>query len=228
MVTVAYRHKVIRCTAFGDCYGGTEEWSTGFFMGYPSADALPPTQESADYFLTHWQTFFTTINTGISNKYRTVGVRTALLNTDGKTDLNANFYAYPTVPFAGTGGAGSPHPQLTVVASLQARPDRGLGAKGRMFLPGITHPLSDGAKMSAVDTAKIALSMKTLFDNMNGSSVIVGNVINASRGRNLGVGGDMPVNRNVEDVLIGNVYDTQRRRRNQLQEAYSAQAITLS
>jgi hypothetical protein len=225
---MAYRHKVIRCTAFGTCYGGAEEWSTGFFMGYADQDALAPTQASADYFLTHWQAFFQNINTGITNKYQTHGVRTALLNTDGKTDLTANFYAYPTVPFLGTGGSGSPPPQLTLVASLQARPDAGLGAKGRMFLPGVDKPLATGAYISSSETAEIAATLKTMFDAMNASTDIVGNVINASRGRGLGIGGDMPVNRNVEDVLIGNVYDTQRRRRNQLQEQYSTASLVLS
>lgn len=225
---MAYRHKVVRCTAFGSCYSGAEEWSTGFYMGDVTSDALAPDQGSADFFLTAWQTFFTNTTTGITNQYKTEGVRVALLNTDGKTDLNANFYAYPTVPFAGTGGAQNIHPQLTLVASLQARPDRGLGAKGRMFLPGIAHSIGSNAKLTPADTAKVALNLKTLFDTMNGSTEIWGNVINASRGRGLGVGGDMPVNRNVEDVLVGDVYDTQRRRRNQLQETYSTQAITLS
>lgn len=225
---MAYRHKVVRCTAFGTCYDGAEEWSTGFFMGNPTDDALAPTQASANYFLAQWTTFFTNVTSGISSRYKTVGVRTALLNTDGKTDLNANFYAYPTVPFAGTGGSQNIHPQLTLVASLQARPDAGLGAKGRMFLPGVAHSISTNAKLTTTDTDKVALNLKTLFDAMNASTDIWGNVINASRGRALGVGGDMPVNRNVEDVLVGNVYDTQRRRRNQLQEQYSTQAITLS
>lgn len=225
---MAYRHKVVRCTAFGSCYAGAEEWSTGFYMGYPSADADGIAQDAADYFLTQWQTFFTTINTGISSNYKTEGVRVAVLNTDGKTDLNQNFYAYPTTAFAGTGGSQNIHPQLTLVASLQARPDRGLGAKGRMFLPGIAHSIGTNAKLQSTDTAKVVTSLKTLFDNMNATFTIGGNVINASRGRALGIGGDMPVNRNVEDILVGDVYDTQRRRRNQLQETYSTGAITLS
>lgn len=225
---MAYRHKVVRCTAFGKCYSGAEEWSTGFYMGYPDSDALPVAQEAADYFLTHWQTFFTNSATGVSSRYVTDGVRVALLNTDGKTDLNNNHYAYATTPFAGTGGAQNIHPQLTLVASLQARPDRGLGAKGRMFLPGIAHSIGTNAKLSALDTAKVVTSLKTLFDAMNASAAIGGNVINASRGRNLGAFGDMPVNRNIEDILVGDVYDTQRRRRNQLQETYSAGTVTLS
>lgn len=225
---MAYRHKVIRCTAFGTCYSNAEEWSTGFFMGQVEGDAAAPTQASADAFLAKWQTWFTTINSGVSSNYKTSGVRVALLNEDGHTDLNANFYAYPTTAFAGTGGSQNIHPQLTLVASLQARPDRGLGAKGRMFLPGIAHSISTNAKLSSADTLKVATTLQTMFNGMNADTAIDGNVINASRGRNLGVFGDSPVNRAVEDVLVGDVYDTQRRRRNQLQETYSSLQVTLS
>jgi hypothetical protein len=38
----------------------------------------------------------------------------------------------------------------------------------------------------------------------------------------------MPVNRYVQDIRIGNVYDTQRRRRNQLNETYTSREITLA
>jgi hypothetical protein len=225
---MAYRHEVIRATAFGTCYGGAEEWSTGCFFGIADADAEDPTQASADAFLAAWKTFFENSNTGISNKYLTVGVRVSKLFKDtGKVDPALNFYAHPTVPFAGTGGSQSPHPQLSVVLSLQARPDAGLAAKGRMYLPGITHALGTNAMMSGADTLKIVTTAATMFNGLNDHADMPGRLINASRGRNLGILNDQPVNRFVQDVLVGGAYDTQRRRRNQLVETYSSAEITL-
>jgi hypothetical protein len=224
---MAYRHHVLRLTAFGSCYGGAEEWSTGFYMGEVSADAAVPDQLSADGFLTDWTTFWTTSNVGISNKYSTQGVRVARLHKDtGKTIPGEVFYAYPTVPVVATGGTAAIAPQLTIVASLQARPDAGLGAKGRMFLPGVSMPIGNDGHLIAADTLKVATGVATLFNNLNSRFDLPGSVINASRGRNLGLFNDQPVNRLVEDVLVGNVYDTQRRRRNQLNEAYSTMPVT--
>jgi len=66
-----------------------------------------------------------------------------------------------------------------------------------------------------------------MFNDLNADAGVPGNLINASRGRALQIGNDMPVNRYVQDVLVGDVYDTQRRRRNQLQESYVTAEVTL-
>lgn len=223
-----YRWRVNRATAFGDCYGGAEEWSTGCFFGVADAEAPPPDQAAADAFLTAWLAFFQNATTSITNKYRTIGIRFSQLHADtGKVDPNLNFYAHPTVPVAGGGGAGSPQPQLSVVLSLQARPDAGLAAKGRMYLPGIDHTIGANGQMTIGDVTAIAANAATMFNSLNDSAEIPGRLINASQGRGLRIGGDMPVNRYVQDVLVGTAFDTQRRRRNQLAESYATSEIFL-
>lgn len=225
---MGYRHAVVRATAFGDCHLGTEEWSTGCFFGIADDDVPDPTQASADAFLAAWKAFFEDVNTGITNKYRTIGVRVAKLNpADGKVFPAYNFYAHPTVPFAGTGGTSSPQPQLAVVLSMQARPDAGLGAKGRMYLPGVTHSVGTNGQMTAADTLKIVTAAATMMNGLNDHADMPGRLINASQGRNLGLLNDMPVNRYVQDLLVGSAYDTQRRRRNQLVETYSSAEVFL-
>ena len=96
-----------------------------------------------------------------------------------------------------------------------------------MFLPGVMAPISANGKISSVDRDAIATNLQTMFTSINADAAIPGALINASRGRNLGLLDDMPVNRYVQDILVGNVYDTQRRRRNQLQEDYVSREITL-
>ena len=226
--TMGYRHYVARATAFGDCYGGVEEWSTGCFFGIADADIPDPTQAAADAYLAAWETFFSNPTTSITNKYRLVGVRFAKLSKDdGKVIPAYNFYAHPTVPLAGGGGSGSPQPQLSVVLSLQARPDAGLGAKGRMYLPGVDHTIGSNGMMTAGDTLAIVNNAATMFNGLNDHADVPGRLINASQGRNLGLLNDMPVNRYVQDLLVGTAFDTQRRRRNQLQETYSTAEIFL-
>lgn len=224
-----FRHYVCRLTAFGSSYTGTEEWSTGFYFGLADADTPDPTQASADAFLARWQTFFTTATTGIWSGCKTEGVRIAKLNKDdGKVLPAYNFYAYPGTPFAG-GNAGGPLPaQTSLVASLLARPNAGLGAKGRMYLPCINYPVNADGTISPTEQGNIATNLQTMFNALNDEADVPGELINASRGRLLQLLGDMPVNRYVQDIKIGNVYDTQRRRRNQLNETYTAREITLA
>jgi hypothetical protein len=222
-----FRHYVCRATAFGSCYGGQEEWSTGCYFGLADDDTPDPTQASADAFLSAWQTFFQSAGADVSTNFFTVGVRFQKLNKeDGKVLPAYNFYAYPTVPFAGT-DATIPFPQITVVASLQARPDAGLGAKGRMYLPGIAKGIAADGHMPAGSVTPLVSALGTMFNGLNDHPDIPGRLINASRGRALQLFNDQPVNRYVQDVLVGNVYDTQRRRRNQLQEVYASAEITL-
>ena len=223
-----FRHYVLRCTAFGRCFLGAEEWSTGFYMGEAAEDVGDPTQASADAFLTHWLTFWNAASSKIAPDYTTVGVRVSKLDKEtGHVLPNFNFYKYPTTPDGGGGPLAYTAPQLSLVASFQARPDAGLGAKGRMFLPGVMAPISNNGKISNVDRDAIATNLQTMFTALNADAAIPGALINASRGRNLGLLDDMPVNRYVQDILVGNVYDTQRRRRNQLQEDYVSREITL-
>lgn len=221
---MAFAHKVMRITAFGTAFGADEEWSTGFYYGQEGADAATPTQLTANAVLAHWTTFFQNSTSNISNAYKTVGVRVALMGTNGIMDPNANFYAYPTVPFTGA-NASTPMPaQISLVASLQARPDRGLASKGRMYLPGVNESVDTTGRISGTKTLAIATNLDTMFTAMNGAIDIGGYLINASKG---GSGTNLapPINRRVEDVLVGNVYDTQRRRRNQLTETYSTRQI---
>ena len=225
---MGYRHYVARATAFGDCYGGVEEWSTGCFFGIADDDVPDPTQASADAFLAAWTTFFESAGSNITNKYRTIGVRFSKLSKDdGKVIPAFNFYAHPTVPFTGGGSTGSPAPQLSMVLSLQARPDAGLGAKGRMYLPGVDPGIGSNGMTTPANATAIVNACALMFNGLNDHADVPGRLINASQGRGLGLLGDMPVNRYVQDLLVGTALDTQRRRRNQLNETYSTSEIFL-
>lgn len=223
---MAYAYKVVKVTAFGDCFNGAEEWSTGFFMGYADGDAAAPSAAFATAVKAAWLTFFTTSQVNISSSYKTAGIKLATLKTDGKTDLDSVITDYFTTPPEGTYG-GAPWPaQCTVVAQLAASNNRGLAGKGRMYLPGIYAAVDPSTgKYSTTAAGNIATHLATFFNAINGSTDAPGDVINASQGRAVLFGAG-PVNQRVASVRVGDVVDTQRRRRNGLVEAYSAATVT--
>lgn len=221
---MAYAHKVVRVTCFGTMFGGAEEWSTGFFLGASATDASIPTQAGADMVRDAWGTLFGTPNMGIASAWQAVGVKLARLGTDGKTELDNVETSYFASPVSGAGGGSPFPPQVALVATLIAESGKGLGGKGRMYLPGVKHGIDGGGKLGSTEAGYISLALKTFFDTVNGSFDTPGQLINASQGRG-GLTPTFPLNRGITSVRVGNVYDTQRRRRNALVESYNSRDL---
>jgi hypothetical protein len=213
-------------TLEGTFAGGAEEWSTGFFYGYESGDADMPTQALADGIGAAWKTFFTAPATQISNRWSTTTVKVSSIGTDGKS--NAADTVYSTL--SGATGVGTLHlpPQIALVATLTTPIARGIGSKGRMYLPGVG--------MSTEGDGKILIGsingLRDAFVTFLGAVNQLGNnkVMIASHGQlnangTPKLGGMGPINKVVSGVKIGTVYDTQRRRRNGLSEQYATAVV---
>lgn len=231
-VIAAYAHKIAKVTISGTCFGGSETWSTGFFMGSPTTDVSGVNAPGSQNIAAAWQTFFQTANAGFPLDYKTVQVKTAMINTDGTTDLDEiDYYTYPT-PIAGATG-GTPLPaQIALAATLTSDNQRGLAAKGRMYLPGINHPVSGTTgKISSSSLGVTATALKTFLDAVNVAAGTSGRIILASKGRRQAnqVGGDTiyigGTSAFVTGCRIGDVYDTQQRRRRQLPEQYTVKVL---
>jgi len=215
---MVYAHSVQRVTISGTCANGGEEWSTGFFVGEASADASNPTQTFADAIRTAWQTFFTSANSWVSGFYLTNEIKISQLGTDGKTMLDNTIFSTYATPISGTKATPIYPPQISLVATLQSSLSRGLAAKGRMYLPGIVAFIDGGGHISNTDATNIQTNLKTFLDAVNTAAPAGSRVILASAGR--GTAGTGARNEPVTRIRVGNVYDTQRRRRNQLAETY--------
>lgn len=221
---MAYAYKVNRVTIFGNSYDGAEEWSTGFFLGQTAADVGTPNEAMAAAIKAAWATFYGAGANMFGYRWKTDGVKIAHLKTDGKTDLDNVVTSYYTTPVQGAStGIGFP-PQVSVVATLLADNGRGLAGKGRMFLPGIQQGLDATGHMGSPFPQTLATNLAAMFATIESSFDVVGQLINASQGR-IAIGGTAPLNRDVTHIRVGNVYDTQRRRRNQLTEIYSTDEI---
>ena len=221
---MAYQHKVYRVTISGTCFGGNEIWSTGFFMGSETEDIGAVPQTLVDEIATRWSTFFVLSGSSISSNYLTTQVKVALLSTAGVTDpLNVVYHTYTTPPQGANGGTAMP-PQSSLVCTLTSAISRGLAAKGRMYIPGFAGGGPDATgHISSTAVGNIATALQTFINGVNTDVGAGFHVINASFGS---VKHSLPgVNAVVTGIKVGNVYDTQRRRRNGLVEAYTAKTI---
>lgn len=223
---MAYAYKINKVTMSGTCFSGTEIWSTGFYTGFENTDSPAPDQASVDAIAGFWTTFFTAVNSHISNSYNTTEIKIHQVLTTGGTDLSTVFHNFPTTPPVGGGGTGAVPPQCSIVASLRSATPRGLGSKGRMYLPGVSSAVSTTTgKITSSNTNDIRTTFQTFLNAVNASSAVPGQAIIASKGRT-GVSPVAPLNKLITQIQIGDVYDTQRRRRNALQEVYSLGTIT--
>jgi len=224
---MAYAHKVVRATFFGTCFQDQEIWSTGFFLGSEVADAQTPTDVHAEHLAGLWSTFFASSDAKIGSEWKAKGVKLAMLNTDGKTDLeNVVTYDYPTNVQGAWGSTKFP-PQIALVASLRSSKKRGLGSHGRMYLPGVTADIQGNGHMADFHHPLIADAFGTFMSACAGNLNLPGYPILASKG---GTGQNLAPGLNVmiSEIKIGNVYDTQRRRRNGLTESYQTRELNPS
>lgn len=225
---MSYAHKVVRVSISGTAFQGAEIWSTGFFLGQEGSDAVSVTPPAVSKVNDHWKVFFEAANTHISWSYLTTQIKMAMIDTDGDTILDEVEYFNPSPAYDGGHNFNSWPAQISLAATLQSSNVRGLAAKGRMFLPGVNINLTAGGKADPTQLGQVSTALGTFLSSINTDVDIPYKVINASFGHKItpAIPGD-PItytpgqNKLVEWVKIGDVFDTQRRRRNALTETYT-------
>jgi len=221
---MVYAHKVNRVTLSGTMWGGAEEWSTGFFMGEESADAEVPTQLMADVIRNKWSDYFQAPGADISNQYVFTQCKVARFGTDGHTELDNVVYSTPAATVDGDEATIKLPGQCTLVLTLKSDRLRGKASKGRMYLPGIAQMPGNDGRLTTGQTATNVALLKTFFDAVNADADVPNSVILAAKWSGL-LGINPAQNDYVTSLALGTVIDTQRRRRNDLAEAYSTSAL---
>jgi hypothetical protein len=209
--------KTVRVTIEGSCFGGSEVWTTGFYLGTEGADAADPTQTNVDNIATAWQTFFTHANSKFNSQYKTHRVKAVNYAASGAPDLASlkiKDYA-PDIAGAST-GVNLP-PQCSLVGTLRSTIVHGKASHGRMYLPGINASVAADGRISASDRDAIGLKFKEFITNVRGYAGMPGYPILIAKGQPIIIAAQAKY---VYSVRMGNVYDTQRRRRNGLTETY--------
>jgi hypothetical protein len=217
-MALGFAHSVKRVTIEGISFGGAEEWTTGFYVGLEGGDASNPTQTFADAIRDAWLTFFTSGNSYISNYWNTTRVKVSQISAAGVTLPDNTIYsAYATLPSGGKAGGSFP-PQIAMVATLMTPRTTGIGSKGRMYLPGIWETVQVNGGINSTATTNIANGLKTFLNAVNTAAPASEKVILATHGHKSD--GSGKANVIVNKIRVGSIYDTQRRRRNQLVENY--------
>lgn len=227
-----YAHSVKRVTFSGTCLGGAEIWSTGLYVGDPASDGSTVTQAFSDACRTAWTTFFQSSEASISSSFKTDNVKVAMVTPDGKTNLSNVIYSPFGTAIAGAGATTPLPPQVSLVASLENSGARGLAAKGRMYLPGVSLGIGTNGQIANAQVLALTNKFAAFIAAINAAAPTSEKVILASQGRRVkGIDGKYTpvagtaVTAVVNRVRVGSVYDTQRRRRNALVETYQSAAI---
>lgn len=223
---MAYPHRVARVTLSGTMFGGQEIWSTGFFMGFEGQDAPAITDTGVSDISNAWQTFFSNASSEISNKYQYTMCKVQMLGVDGKALPDTAKYYSPVSAVNGGSASQALPPQIALVATLANSLPRGLATKGRMFLPGVNALVDSTGHIGTGTTTAIATNLQTFFGAIMNDADTPGRAVLASLGNSLQLRpGEI---RNVTQIRVGNVYDTQRRRRNALMEAYQIKPVPIA
>jgi hypothetical protein len=202
--------------------GGTqgsqgEIWQTGLHMAPngTAGDAPAVTQGMADDVAARVADWWDALKANMSNEMTLKWVKVAKLDLNGAYVDDPKIHEYVTY-LAGLNGAGKMPYQVATVASLRSGSAIGTANYGRMYIPGLTSgtELSQGRRSFAF-TEMVANATSSLIDGLNEVGVAIQPLF---RVRNMSLKGTSKL---VTRVLVGDVPDTQRRRRNQLVEIYA-------
>lgn len=212
--------KHLRCIVNGQLVPG-EVWSTSFAINYgdgniDDVDELSDVAAAAIVLLTDgiFQTTNicsdqTTITDAVCRSYDEDGV------------LQAQGVAVPESSVVGPSALRLP-PQCATVLSLQTIRPGGRG-RGRMYLPLLSLGLTTGGRIPTATVTSVMDSLDDAFDEFETTIRGLDDMASANVAVASGVGSGLLTD--VSAIRMGDVVDTQRRRRDELGEVYQVREI---
>lgn len=159
----------------------------------------------------------------ISAALHVTGVRVEQIGADGKLQSAAETL-YGT-PVAGSGTA-TRTIQTAVVATLNRGAQYGRHGRGRIYIPSLASPAQNGTSLRILGTGnndvatavnQLQLAIRGVFDDVDpGSAGFVPVVYSPT----------LNTTTRIENISVGDVFDTQRRRRDRWVEARASQDVT--
>lgn len=228
---MAYPFTLIKVTWGGTMCDGQEIWSNSLNIGNPEQHATLETFSSdnnaTDAIVAAIKTFHSAERL-IPNSVLLEWVKFSLVNTDGKyvTSPDGNYSFVKTYDFDAVAGTDTVQnaPQLSVAVTLDTLARRGLAKTGRFYVPatGTVNPKGKlyNPQDFSVRAATLLSAINTAVANNEWGFGSMDQVVVASKEREGAI-------RRVQAVRVGNVVDTQRRRRNALTEVYDTKDITV-
>lgn len=219
----------IRCTALGTLPGG-EIFSFGVSLGRPGdsdefegviSAFLDPNAAVYDDIASDFADYWLALQ--ISGRAKLLSVKMAPIGTDGRYSGPSQERLINGAGGGYTGVSAVHHPnQVSLAVTLHSASDLGR-VKGRFYLPMPGAVVAADGKISEADRDAYETASATFVTNLNnqpGLDVLDLKVVVASQGRRNSDGSiRVPVrNHIVNQVSVGRVLDTQRRRRNKVTE----------
>lgn len=229
---MAYAHKNLRVTFGGKIYGEQDIWTNTLHIGYENRDweysMIDGSHETNNQIIDAIKKWFADERAGISGYATLEWVKFSVIDTDGKYSLfNTGFEFNTTYDFEPvSGGVGSNYqnsfiaPQLTVAITLVTDVVRGAGRFGRIYPPLTGYPSNIGLDTNPVGKRDAAVD---LIDDING--VLNSFVPDADPAVIVASSAREGKNAKVTRVRVGQVIDTQRRRRNSIPENYTGKDV---
>lgn len=217
---------------WGGTLPGGEQWTNSIRLaGSDTGDnptAVVTWQDLEDWLhgeiKTEVQVWHTSAGAAIHNVVKLTYCKLNYIKMDGHyLDPRTHEHVYaPTV--AGNGSASQYPNQVALVVSLTTGLDRGYAHRGRFYMPIPTWAVQADGMIAAAQALLTANAAKTFIESVSDMPGLdLPNGPNAVVMSAHGTGATHPVT----GIEVGRVLDTQRRRRAQLAEAYSAVAVDL-
>jgi len=223
---------------FGGRFFVEEQWSGGIRLAAPAgpdgeADSawISTAEEGVQYCADAVEAWFTSSGAMVSSQAKLDWVKLNAIDADGTylDKSNTTLIEYPTATAPSGGSGGFDWPQITAVVSFRTDVQRGLAARGRLYVPTTTGKSLAG-RIGEADCLTMATAARDLLETLRDMpQLLIGGQLApcvVSRGVLLGPGNYGPgVARYIRRAEVGDVVDTQRRRRNELVEVYSGVAV---
>lgn len=222
---MAYKYNFVRVTALGKLGTTDEIFSFGWHHSKLDGNITEAQWNGLGPEIGNMQggprVFFTEIFNGIPNQWKLTSVKVALIGTNGKYEPFAAPYEwiYET-PHAGA-DTNSTAPQLSAVVSLVSDKPRDPGRYNRFYVPARGSSDNNYFMNAQVQNSLANSAVDMILTANDGLSTVIPGIVPAV----VSASGSGHVNP-IVTTRVGNVIDTQRRRRNKLQESYvSAELI---
>lgn len=221
-----FSQELLKLTWGGDI-ASEDEWTNGIHIGQWTETALDPVAAFEEFELSGDIATALAAAYGGANtlaRYENLRwIKLSVIGEDGKVIGEPKYYDY-TTPVIGTTTIATP-PQDSIVVTLTTDKPRGLANKGRIYLPsGFADVQGTDGRISPSAATSIANRFATLMTAINTYCVSTIGQYGVGVASSVGAGAFEIVT----GVAVGNLIDTQRRRRNRLTETYTSAAVTPS
>lgn len=211
------RHKLL--TVLGTTFNGADIFSFSLRI-IPDIGSEQVTQAQVDALAPSAQAMFSNANLAICSWNKMTGLKLAPIGVDGNYPPGEDAVEHVFAPSIAGGAVVNTiiwPPQCSYSVGLQTAADRGPGHIGRFYLPSMAFNVNTATGKVGDLVASVGATIRTWINAINlvadvGTVGVIGKVGSGS-------------SRVVTGIRCGQVVDTQRRRRNAIDETYTSVAL---